>query len=77
MTYSIIPAMSEIVNEHLDGRPFLWKSGRVGILLVHGWTATPVEIRLLAENLYAAGYSVAGPTMAGHGTTPQDLNRRT
>ncbi len=45
------------------------------MLLVHGLTATTAEVRPLAENLHAAGYTVAGPLLPGHGTQPEDLNR--
>ncbi len=62
-------------NPHLEGGPFFWKAGPVGIFLAHGFTATTAEIRPLAENLHAQGYTVAGPLLPGHGTTPQDLNR--
>ncbi len=64
-------------NPQLDGSPFLLEGGDIGILLVHGFTATPVEVRQLAERLHAAGYTVAGPLMAGHATTPDDLNATT
>jgi carboxylesterase len=47
----------------------------VGVLLLHGFTATPAEVRPLGQFLHARGFTVAGPLLAGHGTTPQDLNR--
>lgn len=62
-------------NPNLNGEPFFWKAGPVGVLLLHGFTATPVEVRSAAEILHAQGYSVAGPLLPGHGTTPDDLNR--
>lgn len=45
------------------------------MLLAHGFTATPVEVRGLAARLHERGYTVAAPLLPGHGTTPQDLNR--
>jgi len=62
-------------NPHLDGEPFLWEAGPVGVLLSHGFTATTAEVRLLAKRLHERGYTVAGPLLAGHGTQPADLNR--
>jgi len=62
-------------NAHLEGEPFFWEGGEIGVLLLHGFTATPAEVRPLAENLAKAGFSVAGPMLAGHGTHPEDLNR--
>ncbi len=62
-------------NPHLDGDSFFLPGGPVGILLSHGYTATAAEMRPLAEKLHEKGYTVAGPLLAGHGTTPQELNR--
>jgi len=62
-------------NAHLDGRPFAWNGGETGVLLLHGFTASPVEVRMLGERLHKLGYTVAGPLLPGHGTVPDDLNR--
>ncbi len=64
-------------NPHIEGGPFLWDAGPIGVLLSHGYTATTVEVRLLAERLHKKGYTVAAPLLAGHGTNPADLNRVT
>ena len=47
-----------------------------GIILVHGYMASPAEVRLLADKLYKAGFSVYGVRLRGHGTTPEDLAGR-
>ncbi|MFO7585595.1 MAG: alpha/beta fold hydrolase, partial [Anaerolineales bacterium] len=62
-------------NPHLDGDSFFLPAGPTGILLSHGYTATAAEVRLLAEKLHEQGYTVAGPLLPGHGTSPQELNR--
>jgi carboxylesterase len=64
-----------LVRPHLEGEPFLWPGGPDGVLLVHGFTATTAEVRLVAKVLHARGYTVAGPLLPGHGTSPQDMNR--
>ena len=64
-----------IKNPHLEGEPFIWEGGPIGVLLVHGYTATTSEVRPLARFLYAHGYTVAGPLLPGHNTTPEDANR--
>lgn len=64
-----------IKNPHLPGEDFLLPGGSTGILLIHGFTATTAEVRPLAEILNAAGFTVAGPLLPGHGTHPDDLNR--
>ncbi|MEM7335740.1 MAG: alpha/beta fold hydrolase [Chloroflexota bacterium] len=62
-----------IHNPHLDGAPFFLDGGDIGVLLVHGLTATAAEVRLLANNLHQLGYTVAGPLLPGHGTKPEDM----
>jgi carboxylesterase len=63
------------VNPHLEGEAFFWEGGPVGVLLMHGFTATTAEVRLLGRFLHEHGFTVAGPLLPGHGTTPQDCNR--
>jgi len=47
---------------------------RVGVLLVHGFTGSPVSMRPWAEYLNKLGYAVSVPLLPGHGTRPEDLN---
>lgn len=49
----------------------------VGVLLSHGFTGSTVSMKPWAQDLAAAGHSVALPLLPGHGTTWQDLNRTT
>lgn len=65
-----------LVNPHLNGEPFYWESrpDAPRLLMLHGFTATPAEVRLAGEYLHRQGYTVAAPLLPGHGTTPQDLN---
>lgn len=44
-----------------------------GVLLVHGLTGTPMEMRLLAKGLHASGFTVHGVQLAGHCGTVEDL----
>ena len=63
-------------NHQLDGNSFEMKGGsNVGVLLMHGLTATTTEVRLLAERLHAAGYDIAAPLLPGHGTTPDEMKK--
>ncbi len=48
--------------------------GAVGVVLQHGFTGTPYEVRYLGERLAAAGFSVAAPLLPGHGTVVSDLD---
>jgi carboxylesterase len=69
--------LSWLRNPHLEGAPFYWQAGPIGVLLCHGFTATTAEVRLLAHSLYEQGYTVAGNLLPGHGTTPEDCNQHT
>lgn len=50
-------------------------SRSLGCLLLHGFTATPAEVRPLGEAMAAAGFPVRAVRLAGHATTPDDLAR--
>lgn len=61
-------------NPQLPGDSIFWPGSKKGVLLIHGFTATTAEVRLLAEVFRELGFTVAAPLLPGHGTTPQDLN---
>ncbi len=46
---------------------------KIGVLLVHGWSSTPQELRNTAYYLNKLGYFVYAPLLRGHGTEPRDL----
>jgi carboxylesterase len=46
---------------------------RRGILLVHGFTGSPVSLRPVAEMLARRGFTVDLPLLPGHGTTWRDM----
>ncbi len=64
-----------IQNPQLVGDPFIWEAGEVGILLIHGFTATTAEVQLLAKILHKNGYTISAPLLPGHYSSPEDLNR--
>ena len=41
--------------------------GRKGVLLIHGLTGAPSEMRPVARRLHRAGFGVSAPQLAGHG----------
>lgn len=57
------------------GSPFLIRGGfrRMGVVLVHGYMAAPLEMKELAEYLARKGLWVYVPRIKGHGTSPEDL----
>jgi len=65
-----------------DSRPYLLlPNGQTrfacGVLLVHGFLASPAELRELGDKLSALGYAVMGVRLSGHGTSPHELQKRT
>jgi len=54
--------------------PFYFAGNNIGCLVIHGFTGSPYGVRWLGEHLHEQGdYTVFGPRLAGHGTTPDDL----
>jgi carboxylesterase len=49
--------------------------GSMGVLVLHGFTGSPVSMRPLADAIALAGYTVELPLLPGHATTPADLAR--
>lgn len=62
-----------------SGRPYLIRgsSRKLGILLIHGYMASPLEVKELAAFLGRQGFWVFAPRLKGHGTSPDDLATRT
>lgn len=79
MTASLEQVIAQARNDgvkHPDNLPFLLtpdKPSKTSILLVHGFGATPQEMRGLANHLKKNGLSVLAIRLPGHGTTPEDL----
>ncbi len=57
--------------------PFRMEGNEVGVLVCHGFTGTTQSVRSLGERLASAGFTVAGPRLAGHGTSVKDMSRST
>jgi carboxylesterase len=55
--------------------PFFFPGGSIGILLVHGFTGTPKEMRTMGEYLASRGHTVLGIRLPGHATQPEDMLR--
>lgn len=58
--------------------PFFFPGSKTtGILLVHGFTGAPKEMRWMGEFLNKHGYPCLGVRLAGHATRPADMIRTT
>jgi carboxylesterase len=56
--------------------PFLLQGNRTGILLIHGFTGTPKEMRWMGEYFNRElGFTCLGVRLTGHATRPKDMVR--
>ncbi len=63
-----------LFNPAFPSEAFLLEGSSTGILLFHGFTATTLEVRGLAEEIHSQlGWTVYAPLLPGHGTSPHDL----
>jgi len=53
--------------------PHAPRGGRIGVLLLHGLTGMPSEMRPLARHLAKRGYTVSTPLLPGHGAGHREL----
>ena len=53
--------------------PWTHDGGPVGVLVLHGFTGNPGSMRVLAERIAGAGFTVDLPLLPGHGTVVEDL----
>jgi carboxylesterase len=59
----------------VEAAPFFFERGRIGCLLIHGFTGAPAEMRWLGEQLAKEGYSTLGVRLFAHGTDQKDMLR--
>jgi|MDTC01.1.fsa_nt_gb esterase/lipase/1-acyl-sn-glycerol-3-phosphate acyltransferase len=62
-----------------NAEPYLFvpdNAEKTGVVLVHGFLASPAELRAYGESLAGFGYPVIGVRLRGHGTSPWDLRDR-
>ncbi len=60
-----------------SAEPFFIPGSRVGCLLIHGFTGTPKEMRMLGDSLAADHYTVLAPRLTGHATNLIDMEGST
>ncbi len=60
-----------------DTSEFFLPGSGLSVLLIHGLSGTPYEMRYLGERLAAAGMRVLGVRLKGHAGTPEDLGATT
>lgn len=69
--------MNTIPNSEGLILPGAQTGGKIGVLVIHGFTGSPVSIAPWAKYLNQQGYTVHAPRLPGHGTTWQQMNETT
>jgi len=57
----------------MNDQSFFYPGDGNGVLLIHGLTGTPVEMKFVGKGLARLGYTVSGVQLAGHCGTVEDL----
>jgi len=52
---------------------FFYKRGKIGVLMLHGFSSSPAEFRRLAKKLAEKNITCYCPLMPGHGTSPERM----
>ena len=65
------------IESCLGSNGFFYQGGDAAVLLIHGLTGTPAEMRPIAKRLIKRGFSVMCPQLAGHCGSEDELKRST
>lgn len=67
-----------MVDVMVGAEPFEFEGNDIGVLVLHGFTGSTQSMRYLGENLHRKfGFTVVGPRLPGHGTSPDDMETTT
>ena len=53
--------------------PFFFEAGKRAVLLLHGFTGSSADVRMLGRYLEKQGYTSLAPHYKGHGVPPEEL----
>lgn len=67
--------MALTIEEALGPTGYYEKRGAHAVLLIHGLTGTPAEMKPIAKRLTKQGFSVMCPALAGHCRAESDLRK--
>ena len=58
-----------------NSEPFELIGGQIAILLIHGFSGSPVSVKPWAEQLHQSGFTVNVPRLPGHGSNWNEMNQ--
>ena len=62
-----------LTDRYPQARDFTLPGGSTAVLMIHGFTATPAQMRQLGGYLGEQGYTVRGMLLPGHGATVEEM----
>ncbi len=65
-----------LTDRYPQARDFTLPGGSTAVLMIHGFTATPAQMRRLGGYLGEQGYTVRGMLLPGHGATVEEMLTR-
>jgi carboxylesterase len=54
-------------------KPFTFEGGSRAVLLLHGFTGSSADVRMIGRHLQKKGYTCHAPQYKGHGVPPEEL----
>jgi carboxylesterase len=63
-----------VIQHNVSSAAFDHAGDDKGVLLLHGFSGTPAEVRELGARLHARGYGVVAPTLPGHAGDAKTLH---
>lgn len=60
---------------HENAKDFYFPGNKTGVLLIHGFTGSPSEMRYLGDYLKDKSFSVRGVLLKGHGISPKEMKK--
>ena len=64
-----------VVSVIPGGEAFHLEGGSIAVLMVHGFTGSPLSVRPWAQALHREGFTVRVPRLPGHARTWEEMNR--
>ena len=59
-----------------EAEPFFFDGNDIAVLVLHGFTGTTQSVRYFGQELHRRyGFTVRGPRLAGHGSTPDEMEK--
>lgn len=65
--------MEELTMQKAELKPFFFQAGSRAVLLLHGFTGSSSDVRMLGRFLEKNGYTCHAPHYKGHGVPPEEL----